>query len=252
LVPPGPPEPRARKETTALLELTATTGPPELTETTDPPDRRGPLGSTVVQVRPVPPGPAGNTGPAGPGGISEYAYIYSTVGKTVAIEANVTFDSNGVLSPGITHSTTTDTDQIVLVNSGTYKVAFSVSGTEPSQMALFVNGVGSRHDLRLWRRDPAEQRAGDHHDRRGRYPDGQKPQLERGRHARLEHRRNAGGCERFSPHRKTRLMRGRCQSQSPSSQPLLSSARAARRDRPPARFVVTQLDGSGQVHYEAR
>ena len=59
----------------------------------------------------------------------------------MATEANVPFDSSGVLSPGITHSTTTNTDQIVLANAGTYKVAFSVSGTEPSQMALFVNGV---------------------------------------------------------------------------------------------------------------
>jgi len=44
-----------------------------------------------------------------------------------------------VLSSGITHDT--NTAGITLANSGTYKVTFSVSGTEPNQMALFVNGV---------------------------------------------------------------------------------------------------------------
>jgi len=56
----------------------------------------------------------------------------------VAKEADVIFDSNGVLL-GVTHAP--DTAGIALVAAGTYKVAFSVSGTEPSQFALFVNGV---------------------------------------------------------------------------------------------------------------
>jgi hypothetical protein len=30
---------------------------------------------------------------------------------------------------------------ITLVNAGDYKVTFSVSGTEPNQFALFINGV---------------------------------------------------------------------------------------------------------------
>ena len=57
----------------------------------------------------------------------------------MALEADVTFDTNGVLTSGITHAP--GAAGITLVNSGTYKVTFSVSGTEPSQMALFVNGV---------------------------------------------------------------------------------------------------------------
>jgi hypothetical protein len=57
----------------------------------------------------------------------------------VAVEAAVTFDTNGVLTSGITHSP--PAAGITLENSGTYKVTFSVSGTESNQMALFVNGV---------------------------------------------------------------------------------------------------------------
>jgi hypothetical protein len=61
------------------------------------------------------------------------------VAQTVAIEADVTFNKNGVLTAGITHAL--DAAGIVLVNAGDYKVTFSVSGTGVSQMALFVNGT---------------------------------------------------------------------------------------------------------------
>lgn len=54
------------------------------------------------------------------------------------LEAGVTFDSNGVMTPGISHPP--GAAGITLVSAGTYLVAFSISGTEPSQMALFVNG----------------------------------------------------------------------------------------------------------------
>jgi len=57
----------------------------------------------------------------------------------VAVEANVTFNSNGVLSAGITHAA--GTDEIGFVNAGTYKVTSSVSGVEANQMALFRNGT---------------------------------------------------------------------------------------------------------------
>jgi hypothetical protein len=57
----------------------------------------------------------------------------------VPIEADVLFDSNGVLSPGLTHAPGTS---LILVNTaGIYKVSFSVSGVEPNQFALFLNGV---------------------------------------------------------------------------------------------------------------
>jgi hypothetical protein len=57
----------------------------------------------------------------------------------VPLEADVTFDSNGVLTPGITHAL--GAAGITLTTAGAYEVTFSVSGTEPSQMALFVNGI---------------------------------------------------------------------------------------------------------------
>jgi hypothetical protein len=57
----------------------------------------------------------------------------------VAIEADVPFDSNGPMTPGIVHAP--GGTQITLVHSGTYRISFSLSGTEPNQMALFVNGA---------------------------------------------------------------------------------------------------------------
>jgi hypothetical protein len=83
-------------------------------------------------------GPAGATGPTASSGLSQYAHIYNLSPETVALEAAVTFDTNGVLTSGVTHEPGA---VITLVNSGTYQVTFSVSATEPNQMALFVNGV---------------------------------------------------------------------------------------------------------------
>ena len=105
---------------------------------TDPGDHRtdgatGPAGST---------GATGATGAAGSSGLSQYAYVYNDAAQTVAIEADVTFNKNGVLTAGITHAAgTPGAAGITLVNAGDYKVTFSVSGTEANQMALFVNGT---------------------------------------------------------------------------------------------------------------
>jgi hypothetical protein len=44
----------------------------------------------------------------------------------------------GALSPDITHSP--GDAGITLTGSGIYEFAFSVSGTDPNQMALFLNG----------------------------------------------------------------------------------------------------------------
>jgi hypothetical protein len=71
--------------------------------------------------------------------VAEYAYVYNLAAQTVAVEAPVLFDTNGATTAGITHAP--GTAEITLVNAGTYKVTFSVSGSEPNQMALFVNGV---------------------------------------------------------------------------------------------------------------
>jgi hypothetical protein len=84
-------------------------------------------------------GATGATGPAGSNGLSQYAYVYNLGEETVPLEADISFDSNGVLTPGITHAL--GAAGITLVSAGAYEVTFSVSGTEPSQMALFVNGT---------------------------------------------------------------------------------------------------------------
>ncbi|MGI8966330.1 MAG: hypothetical protein ACR2H1_09640, partial [Limisphaerales bacterium] len=93
-------------------------------------------------------GPAGPTGPAGTngvngtngtGGSSEFGYIYNLSSEVVPLETAVTFSSNGYGTAGITHGL--GSSQIVFANQGVYKVSFSVSGTEPNQFALFLNGV---------------------------------------------------------------------------------------------------------------
>jgi BclA C-terminal domain len=57
----------------------------------------------------------------------------------VAIEADVAFDSNGTMTSGIKHAL--GGAGIEVVEAGTYALTFSVSGTEPSQMAIFLNGT---------------------------------------------------------------------------------------------------------------
>jgi len=70
--------------------------------------------------------------------LSEYGYVYNVAGQVVPLETDINFDANGVLTAGITHAA--GSSQVVLVNAGTYKFTFSVSGSEPNQMALFLDG----------------------------------------------------------------------------------------------------------------
>jgi len=57
----------------------------------------------------------------------------------VAIEAPVIFDSNGLMTAGFSHAPGTAGIQVIA--AGDYKLTFSVSGVEPGQFALFVNGA---------------------------------------------------------------------------------------------------------------
>ena len=82
-------------------------------------------------------GPQGFTGPVAPFSAS-YAYIYNLAAQTVAVDAVVLFDSNGTMTADITH--TLSTGDITFSTVGIYLVTFSVSGTEPNQFALFLNG----------------------------------------------------------------------------------------------------------------
>jgi hypothetical protein len=80
-------------------------------------------------------------GPAGPAAASDYGYVYNGGAQFVPIEADVTFDSNGILSGGISHAP--GTSQVVVSTAGTYSVEFIVSAVEPNQFAVFVNGAAA-------------------------------------------------------------------------------------------------------------
>jgi hypothetical protein len=87
-------------------------------------------------------GATGATGPTGPpatGAPSQYAYIYNLGAQVVAVESDITFDTNGPLTADITHAP--GAAEIHILNAGIYSVAFSISGTPPNQVALFLNGA---------------------------------------------------------------------------------------------------------------
>ena len=99
----------------------------------------GPTGATGLTGATGATGSTGPAGPAGTNGLAQYAYVYNLAAEVVAIEADVTLGTNGVLTSGITHAP--GTAGITLVNAGTYEVTYSVSGSEPSQFAVFDNGA---------------------------------------------------------------------------------------------------------------
>lgn len=90
-------------------------------------------------------GTTGNTGATGATGATgtiaaNYAYIFNIRAQTVLVGSPVTFDSNGILSNGITHPL--GSPSITILNAGIYLVSYSVITTElANQFALFVNGV---------------------------------------------------------------------------------------------------------------
>ncbi|EOO18588.1 BclA C-terminal domain-containing protein, partial [Bacillus cereus] len=100
-----------------------------------PPGPTGPTGIT---------GATGSSGPTGPSGLttsglSQYAYVFNTAAQVVALEAPILFNSHGTITSGFTH--TLGTSQMTVINAGDYKISFSVSGVEPNQFALFLNGA---------------------------------------------------------------------------------------------------------------
>ena len=103
-----------------------------------PTGARGSTGATGATGPAGPTGATGPTGPQGPPGQPDFGYIYNTSAETVPIEGDIAFDSNGPLS-GFAHPD--GTAGIVAFISGTYLITFSVSGVEPSQFALTVNGI---------------------------------------------------------------------------------------------------------------
>ncbi|MED1286416.1 BclA C-terminal domain-containing protein, partial [Bacillus mycoides] len=114
------------------------TGPTGLPGTGGPPGPTGPTGPTGLS------GIVGATGPTGPtgltvSGLSHYAYVFNTAAQVVALEAPILFNSHGRMTSGFTH--TLGTSQLMVLNAGDYKISFSVSGVEPNQFTLFLNGA---------------------------------------------------------------------------------------------------------------
>ncbi|WP_225999547.1 hypothetical protein [Paenibacillus sp. BJ-4] len=72
-------------------------------------------------------------------GLAQFGYIYNLRPQVVPIEADVILDSNGILTPGIAH--VPGTTQITVADAGNYEVHFSVSGVEPNQFAIYINGI---------------------------------------------------------------------------------------------------------------
>ena len=133
---------------TGITGATGFTGPTGITGATGPsggpPGPTGPTGITGATGPSGPAGSAGSTGPTGPAGLttsglSQYAYVFNTAAQVVALEAPILFNSHGKITSGFTH--TLGTSQMTVINAGDYKISFSVSGVEPNQFALFLNGA---------------------------------------------------------------------------------------------------------------
>jgi hypothetical protein len=69
----------------------------------------------------------------------QYAYVFNLTAQSVALEAPVVFDSNGVLTSAFSH--TLGTSDVTVNEDGVYDIEFAVSGTEPNQFALFLDGL---------------------------------------------------------------------------------------------------------------
>lgn len=132
-----------------------------------PPGLRGPRGLTGltgpegiqgipgIQGATGPIGPTGATGPQGIQGIPGdpaftpvYAYIYNNIAEVVPLATPVTFSNTGVSTAGIIH--VAGTAPITITAPGVYDITYSVSGTEPNQFNIFINGapnafIGSRY-----------------------------------------------------------------------------------------------------------
>ncbi|MEW9180096.1 collagen-like protein, partial [Bacillus mycoides] len=137
--PPGPSGPTGLPGTVGPSGPTGPTGITGATGATGPSGGPpGPIGPTGLS------GIVGATGPTGPtgltvSGLSHYAYVFNTAAQVVALEAPILFNSHGRMTSGFTH--TLGTSQLMVLNAGDYKISFSVSGVEPNQFTLFLNGA---------------------------------------------------------------------------------------------------------------
>jgi BclA C-terminal domain/Collagen triple helix repeat (20 copies) len=142
--PPGPKGPKGSPGPVGPRGTHGATGPQGVPGTPGTQGATGPQGVPGTPGLQGAPGPQGAIGPQGAtgasgSGLSQYGYIYNQGAQVVPIEGDIAFDTNGILTAGITH--TAGTSQIDITSAGDYKITFSVSGVEPNQFALFINGA---------------------------------------------------------------------------------------------------------------
>jgi len=119
---------------------TGATGPVGPTGITGAQGDEGPTGATGVTGATGTTGTTGVTGAQGQGISDDFAYIYNRIPQVVAIESMISFSDNGVIGSGsITHAP--GTSNIAVSASGIYEIDYIVTGVEPNQFAVFVNGV---------------------------------------------------------------------------------------------------------------
>lgn len=115
-------------------------GPPGIQ---GPPGERGERGLRGFMGLEGPQGKMGAQGPPGAagtsGGIAEFAYIYNIGEQRIHQEEDISFDSNGIITQGISH--TTGDSKIIIKDSGIYEIIYHVTGKQPNQLTLFANGI---------------------------------------------------------------------------------------------------------------
>lgn len=134
---------------TGATGVTGATGPTGGTGSTGATGAIGPTGPTGATGATGAPGQTGATGARGPTGAtgtlaSAYGYVYNTGAQTVAANGNVTFNANGPLFGGVTHTPGSAT--VTVANGGVYWVSFEVNvliagGNTSLAYAIALNGT---------------------------------------------------------------------------------------------------------------
>lgn len=132
--PPGERGPRGPRGFMGLEGIKGEPGPKGDPGIPGPPGKDGPPGSKGER------GLQGETGPPGPtSGITEYAYIFNVGEQRIHQEEDISFDSNGILTSGISHKI--GDAHILIEHDGVYEIIYHVTGKQANQLTLFANGI---------------------------------------------------------------------------------------------------------------
>jgi hypothetical protein len=81
----------------------------------------------------------------------EFAYIYTRTGSTITSGSAYLFELNGVMSSGISHSTSSNTDQIIINRAGTYLIVYtSNTSSGTNAIALTVDGGSANAESKVF------------------------------------------------------------------------------------------------------